>query len=116
MLAALVLGGAQALELRLTVLPHVPGVFWAALALVAFAYVVYQVVFNRVRLQKSAGGIAIGVGIAGIVLAWVTPKISFPSQLWLSLPYLVGLIALAASTTKARMPARLAYPYRRAEE
>jgi general nucleoside transport system permease protein len=115
MLAALVLGGAQALQLRLTVLASVPRVFWAAVALVAFAYVVFEIVFNRERLQRSGGGIAIGVGIAGLALAWITPMISLPAQLWRSLPYLVGLIALAAATTIARMPARLAYPYRRGE-
>jgi ABC-type uncharacterized transport system permease subunit len=115
MLAALILGGAQALQLRLTVFASVPRVFWAAVALVAFAYVVFEIVFNRERLQKSGGGIAVGLGIAGLVLAWVAPKIAFPAQLWRSLPYLVGIIALAAATTMARMPARLAYPYRRGE-
>jgi simple sugar transport system permease protein len=116
MLAALVLGGAQALQLRLTILPNVPRVFWAALAVVAVAYVLYQVIFNREKLQKGGSGIAITVGVAGIVLAYITPKISFPSQIWRSLPYLVGLIALAAATTRVRMPARLAYPFRRGEE
>jgi ABC-type uncharacterized transport system permease subunit len=115
MLGALVLGGAQAIEIRLTVLPTVPRVFWVAVALIALLYLLYQIVFNRERLQRSAGGIAIGVGVAGIVLAWAVPHISLPDQFWRGLEYLVGLIALVAATTRARMPARLAYPYHRGE-
>ena len=46
----------------------------------------------------------------------VAPEWHFPSQLWLTLPYVFALMALAGFVGRVRMPTSLAMAYRRGGE
>jgi len=113
--ACLLLGGADALRIRLTLLGDVPRIFWVVLALVAIVYLVRLFLAHRARGQKRTNGFVLAVAVVGLLFAAITPHIDVPPQFWRTLPYLIGLLALAAAVTRARMPTRLAYPYRRGE-
>jgi ABC-type uncharacterized transport system permease subunit len=49
----------------------------------------------------------------GLVLFALEPEWSFPSQLWLALPFVVTLLALAGAAGHARAPTALTIPYQR---
>jgi simple sugar transport system permease protein len=115
LVACLLLGGADALRIRLTLLPDVPRIFWLVLALVAIAFLVRLYLVARGRGGRRTNLFVVGIAVVGLAFAVITPHVSVPAQFWRTLPYLIGLVALAAAVTQARMPARLAYPYRRGE-
>ena len=54
------------------------------------------------------------VALAGIVLAVLRPQWSVPSQLWLTMPYVVAILVLAGFVGRTHLPAALGVPYRRA--
>jgi ABC-type uncharacterized transport system permease subunit len=114
--ACLVLGGADAVQLRLADDEFVPRVVWAVLAAIAASFVVYQVLRTRRRLERPvAVGLASLVALSGIVLFASEPDVTLPAQLWRSLPFLIALIVLAGAVTRARMPSKLTLPYTRGE-
>jgi ABC-type uncharacterized transport system permease subunit len=115
LVACLLLGGADALRIRLTLLPDIPRIFWVVLALAAIIYLVHLFIVHRHRAGKRSNLFVLGVAVTGLLLAVITPPISVPPQFWRTLPYLIGLLALAAAVTRARMPTRLTYPYQRGE-
>lgn len=113
LLACLVFGAADALQLRLQAIGGVPQAVWiVAAVIVAFTLAM------RIRSQRRPAprGIAIGVVIVtgAIVLAVLSPAWHIPAQLWLTLPYVLTLLVLAGSVGRTRMPTVLGLPYRRA--
>jgi simple sugar transport system permease protein len=115
--AALVFGAADALQLRLQSYAAIPPEVWLALAMVALAYLAV----TRVRRRDLAGSVVgtvggLAVAGVGIVLFVLEPDWQFPPQLWLTLPYVFALLALAGLVGRVRMPSALATPYRRGDE
>lgn len=112
--ACLAFGAADALQLRLQAYDHVPRQVWLVIALVALGYLVWTRMGSRRRL-RSPTGLAVGVAVigAGVASFAADPQVQFPSQLWLSVPYLLALLALAGLVGRVRMPAALAIPYQR---
>jgi simple sugar transport system permease protein len=113
--ACVVFGAADALQLRLQGQSSVAHQVWMAVTVLAAAYALYRVV--QARGRPGAAGISIAVVAAGIglVLFLSRPSIDLPSQLWLALPFLLALFALAGATGRARMPSALTLAYRRGE-
>jgi ABC-type uncharacterized transport system permease subunit len=110
--ACLVFGGADALQLRLQAADSVPSQVWVALAL--------AIALGAAWLLTRPGGlrprvaVAAGVLTAGLVaLAVANPFVRLPSQLWLAVPYLCALVALAGLVGHARVPSALTVAYRR---
>jgi simple sugar transport system permease protein len=116
--ACLVFGAGDALQLRLQAEATVPRQVWLAIGLVAVAWIVATRVGRRERLRASPGALAAGLLVAGIggSLFAIDPAWHFPSQLWLTLPYLLALLALAGLVGRVHMPSSLAIPYRRGGE
>jgi ABC-type uncharacterized transport system permease subunit len=114
--ACLLFGGADALQLRLQAQESMPREVWAVLAVAAGAYAVYAVL---VRQERRPGRVSLAlaslVALSGVVLFATTPDVSLPPQLWLALPFLLALIALAGVVGRVRMPSALTLPYRRGD-
>jgi simple sugar transport system permease protein len=113
--ASLIIGGADALRIRLTLLDSIPRIFWVVIAIAAIAFLVRLLLAHRERAEKRSNTFVLVVAVIGLVLAVATPHVFLPAQFWRTLPYLIGLLALAAAVTRARMPSRLATPYQRGE-
>jgi simple sugar transport system permease protein len=115
LVAALVLGGANALQLRVGEQPYIQAAFWGALALIAFALLGGELLPRRGRLRISAVTLTGLAGIACVVLLITQPHISLSQPLWVGFPYVVALLVLAGGRTSARMPSALAVAYRRGQ-
>ncbi|WP_214105874.1 ABC transporter permease [Acrocarpospora catenulata] len=108
-LACLLFGGADALQLRLQNAETIPPVVWLAAVAVA-------VVFLVLRLRR--GGARAGWVLGVVAAAFAAPlvlgiSLSLPAQLWLALPYILSLAALAGLVGRARVPSALAEPFDR---
>lgn len=113
--AALVFGGADALQLRLQAFPAIPDQVWVALLLIPVLVVGYQLIRRRHRpatWRPPAFGTA--VFVIGVVLAIIGPHWSVASEFWLMLPYVITLVVLGGVAGLVRVPAALGLPYRRA--
>ncbi|MGH2868294.1 MAG: ABC transporter permease [Solirubrobacteraceae bacterium] len=113
--AALVLGGANALQLRVGEQPYIQAAFWGALALVAFALLGAELLPGRGRMRISAVTLTGLGGLACVVLLITQPHISLTQPLWVGFPYVVALLVLAGAHSSARMPSALAAAYRRGQ-
>jgi simple sugar transport system permease protein len=113
--AALVFGGADALQLRLQAFSSVPSQVWVALLLIPVLVLAYRLIRTR-GLPTTRGNIIFGTGIfiIGAVLAIIAPHWRVPSEFWLMLPYVITLVVLGGVVGKTRLPAALGLPYRRA--
>jgi general nucleoside transport system permease protein len=114
LVACLVFGAADALQLRLQAYANIPRQVWLVVALVALAYVVATRLGARATV-RSWLGLVLGVAVTGVSVGLFAagPHIHFPPQLWLTVPYLLALLALAGLVGRVRMPTALAIPYRR---
>jgi simple sugar transport system permease protein len=112
--ACLVFGGADALQLRLQTEHTVPRQVWIALLLIPLIVYGWHLARTR-RLSIGLTGMAFGGSILaiGVVLAAVGPNWTIPSELWLTLPYVITLVVLAGAGGRSRMPAALGLPYQR---
>jgi simple sugar transport system permease protein len=113
--AALILGGANALELRVGEQPYIQGAFWGAIALIFLVVLGSELARDRGRVHIRAVSVTGLVVIAGVVLLITEPHISLSQPFWVGFPYVVALLVLAGSRTSARMPTALAVPYRRGQ-
>jgi ABC-type uncharacterized transport system permease subunit len=113
--ACLVFGAADALQLRLQAYATIPRQVWLIVALVALAYILMRFRPGEVRPSWGTLAGAGAVAAAGVILFATSPRIDFPSQLWLTMPYALALLALAGLVGRVRMPTALAIPYRRGE-
>jgi ABC-type uncharacterized transport system permease subunit len=115
--ACLVFGGADALQLRLQAEPSIPREVWIVAAAIPAAALVYAAARRRLRrLERAEVAVGAAVTIGAAVLAIVRPGWTIPSQMWLTLPYVVAILVLAGFVGRTRLPARLGVPYRRASE
>lgn len=108
--ACLLFGTADALQLRLQSASSVPTSLWVVVALLVLAAVLLRVVrrnLDRATLMLAATGAAVAV------IAIVGVELKLPAQLWLALPYVLSLAALAGFVGKARVPTNLAEAYDR---
>lgn len=110
--ACLVFGAADALQLRLQAEATVPRQVWLLVAIVASGYLLLSATHRRLT-----GGAVVALGLAGLAgaLFVVAPPWHFPPQLWLTLPYVLALLALAGLVRRVRMPSALAVAYRRGQ-
>jgi simple sugar transport system permease protein len=109
--AALVLGGTNALQLRVGEQPYIQSAFWGAIALIALIWLAFQARRSDVPSMTLTALIV----VAGIALLIAQPHISLTQPLWVGFPYAVALLVLAGSRTAARMPSALSVPYRRGQ-
>lgn len=119
-LAAMLFGAADALQLRLQAESFVPRSVWIAIAILVTAYLIHlHVRGTRLRANSAAPrrglDVELVVGlvlVAGaIILAFAQPRVSLPSQLWLALPYVLTIAALAGLIVRVRQPSALAIPF-----
>jgi simple sugar transport system permease protein len=112
--ACMVFGAADALQVRLQAYANIPREVWLVVGLVSLVYAVWTRVGGRPG-SRSWVGTSMGVAVlgVGIGLYAAAPKIHFPPQLWLTVPYLLALLALAGLVGRVRMPTSLALAYRR---
>ncbi|MBM2619384.1 ABC transporter permease [Actinoplanes sp. LDG1-06] len=97
----------DAVQLRLQSMPAVPGEIWTAAAIAVLAGLIVM------RRGLVVGG---AVLIALVALAVVHPVVSLPASLWLAMPYVLALVALAAGgASRHRAPSALTLPYVRSE-
>jgi simple sugar transport system permease protein len=112
--ACLVFAGTNALQLQLQAKAGVPPSVWIALSVVALVVLALRV--RRRRAFAARADLAVvAVAAIGVVLAIVHPDISLPAELWLAMPYVIALLALAGLVARVRMPQRLGIPYARGE-
>ena len=112
LVACVIFGGADALQLRLQSYPALPRQVWALIAVLAVVYAVYVLV-RKAGSRSRVPGVAVALVVVGISLYLfaVPPKVSLPSQLWLAVPYLAAILALAGVVGRSRAPSALSLPY-----
>lgn len=131
-LACFVFGAADALQLRLQATSNVPVEVWwlvAILGAIGLAVVVTRYARTRRESRTTATGhlssapkptmptgataVAAMATVLGLLLVVSGTSFSLPSQLWLALPALLALAALAVAGDSTKMPSALTIPYRR---
>lgn len=120
-IAAIFFGAADALQLRLQAESFVPRGVWIVLATLLLAFIAQRSVHNRrlhrqqvvteKRILTAETGLAGALMVVAIVLAAVEPDISLPSMLWLALPYVLTIAALAGVIVHVRQPSALSIPF-----
>jgi general nucleoside transport system permease protein len=110
--ACLFFAGTNALQLQLQAKDSVPGAVWAAVALVAVVFAAWRLRRPETRTWGTAGSTGLVIAL-GAGLALLRPSVSLPSELWLALPYVVALLALAGLVGRVRMPRSLGLAYER---
>ncbi len=115
LVAALILGGANALQLRVGEQPYIQSAFWGAIALIAIGLLVGEFWPNRGKPRLPAISVTSLLLVAGVVLLITEPHISLSQPFWIAFPYALALLVLGGARTYARMPRALAVPYRRGD-
>ena len=112
LMACLLFGGADALQLRLQAEAAVPFEVWLAIALLG---PVFLLVGRRsLRSHHPMALAAIGsVTAIGATLAVIQPQFTLPAQLWRTLPFMLTIIVLAGVIGRSWMPSTLGIPYSR---
>lgn len=106
LIACLIFGTTQSLQLRLQGFDAVPWAVW----LVAAAAIAGHLLYSLVGRRAAGTALLVVEGLLGalaIALLVSTPNVTLPSELWLGLPYALSLIVLALSVGTARMPSGL---------
>ncbi|MFG1954064.1 ABC transporter permease [Micromonospora sp. NPDC048830] len=109
--AAMLFGAADALQLRLQNASEVPGSVWYVLATIILAIALVLASRRGFIVKKAVPPIVIALIIAAIGVSGAS--LTVPAQLWLALPYLLSLAALAGLVGHARVPTALADPFDR---
>lgn len=110
--ACLVFGFTDALQLRLQSMGEVPREVWIALVVVG-VLVAAAGVWRARRSGSPLRWVLLGAVlcvVAGGLGTALLPSFVLPSQFWLSLPYVLSLIALATSARGVRAPAMVGRP------
>ncbi len=114
--AALLFGGADALQLRLQSQSFVPRSVWIVLAALAAVYLVSTLVKRRrgagapagaPRLLTAGSVTTVVILLGAVVLGIRQPHVTLPSLLWLAFPYALTIAVLAGVIGRVRQPAAL---------
>jgi general nucleoside transport system permease protein len=108
--ACLVLGGTDALQLRLAGRGVVAPEVWLVLGAIGAGFLVHELIGRR---RRGVLATAAAAALAGFILFATAPDFELPGEVWRALPFLIALVVLAGSLGRARMPAVLTLPYRR---
>ncbi|MDE0171773.1 MAG: ABC transporter permease [bacterium] len=112
LLACLLFGGADAMQLRLQAEATVPLEVWLVLALLGPAYLLIR--RRSVRSHHPLALAAVGcVTAIGGALAVTQPQFTLPAQLWRTFPFVLTIVVLAGFIGRSWMPSTLAIPYNR---
>ena len=112
LVACLLFGGADALQLRLQAEATVPFEVWLALALLGPAYLLAR--RGSLKSHHTLTLAAIGcVTVIGALLAVAQPQFTLPAQLWRTFPFVLTIVVLAGFIGRSWMPSTLAIPYSR---
>jgi simple sugar transport system permease protein len=115
-LAVTIFAVTDATQLRLQALGEIPREVWIAAAAIVVLVLALRA---RVRagIRPTGGDLFIGaVLVALVITAIVAPRTTLPVPLWLAMPYVLALVALAtAGNTRNQAPTALAIPYLRSE-
>jgi Uncharacterized ABC-type transport system, permease component len=114
--ACLLFAAADALQLRLQGGAAVPGSVWIAVAVIVVVLALAYAYRHRNALRVGPLVLRGSVVIALVLLGIWAPPIAPPAPIWLILPYVLALIALAAGDKRrGTAPAALTVPYRRGD-
>lgn len=113
LIACLIFGAADALQLRLQAEAVVPRTVWVVILLAMALYLV--LILRRGEIARRAAQIMVGSGvcIAALTLFIIEPAWSLPSQFWLALPYILTLLALSGFARRRQAPTAWGIPYDR---
>ena len=111
--ACAMFGAVDALQLQLQGQASVPRQVWLAVVVGAAMYLVVGILVRGNQRSVTSFVAGLTVIVVAATLLVVGPRLSLPAQLWLSMPYVLPLLALAGFVGRARMPAALAVVYRR---
>lgn len=112
--ACLLFGAADALQLRLQAEGSVPPEVWGVVAAAAAVAVCFLLLRRRTPAFTSTRlAVALSLALAASALLAANPFVSLPYQVWLALPFLLALVALASTVGRARMPKALTLAYHR---
>ena len=112
LLACLLFGGADAMQLRLQAEATVPLEVWLVLALLGPAYLLIR--RRSVRSHHPLALAAVGcITAIGGALAVTQPQFTLPAQLWRTFPFVLTIAVLAGFIGRSWMPSTLAIPYSR---
>jgi general nucleoside transport system permease protein len=114
--ACWIFGAAEALQLRLQAEVTVPQGVWLAAGVLAIAYLLWVARAGTPEMRRAGNVAVAGLALAGAVALFVVePAWAFPSQVWLALPYVLTLLALAGFVGSVRAPRALGLPYNRVD-
>jgi general nucleoside transport system permease protein len=114
--ACWIFGGAEALQLRLQAEVTVPQGIWLAAAVLAIAYLAWALRAGTPQMRRPGNLAVAGLALAAAVaLLVIEPAWTFPAQVWLALPYVLTLLALAGFVGRVRQPRALGLPYNRVD-
>ena len=112
--ASLAFGFTDALQLRIQGGEAVPGEVWALIAVVFAGYVAWYVLRTAQPGPRARYAVPVVVGgfaVLCAIFALTTPSIDLPNELWLALPYVVTLVALAGLGARDATPRFLGLSY-----
>ena len=112
MIACVLFGMVDALQLRLQSVGEIPRGVWGVVILVAL---VAAVLSSPLRDRLRPGALVASASLC-LVAGWcwiAQPTWTLPSQIWLALPYVLTLVALASLQNTDDSPLELGVPYSR---
>lgn len=121
LLAVAIFAATDAIQLRLQSLDAIPREVWAVAAVLLVPVVVRLAVRadgarGVTALLRPARLLLVGLVVVLVVLAVRPPDVSLPASLWLAMPYVLALVALAAAkASRHQAPSALTIPYVRSE-
>lgn len=113
LIACLLFGGVNALQLRLQAIGGTTEAVWGVLLGIVVIAVAYAMWRRQVRTPVR-GSIAIAAAVGAIWLVVAAPSVSLPAQLYTALPYICALVVLAGYGRTNAAPRELAIPYDKA--
>ena len=112
-LACLLFGGVDALQLGLQGRPLLPREVWLVLVVPLVVIAIQPLTWRAARRLSRRLAVFVLLALPGVALFLFPPSVSLPSQLWSTAPYVLSLLVLAGAIGRHGMPSALSVPYRR---